>query len=282
MAGGQGLRMRPLTTNLPKPLLPVVGRPLMAHTLDLLSCHGITDLVVTVQFQAGQIRDYFGDGSDFGVDISYATETQPLGTAGSVKAAESVLRDEPFLVMSGDAMTLVDLTSFTEQHRASGAVLSVLLSPRDDPREFGVAVLAPDGRLERLVEKPGWGDVVSDRVNTGIYCVDPSVLDVIATDRPVDWAQGRDPRPARRRAAGDGPRDRRLLGGRRVAGGLPASAAGCPERPRRAHRPPVSRSGRGLARRGGRDRLRRSRSCRRSTSDPSPASQPAPRSDPPP
>ena len=127
MAGGQGLRMRPLTTNLPKPLLPVVGRPLMAHTLDLLASHGITDLVATVQFQAGQIRDYFGDGSDFGVDLSYATETQPLGTAGSVKAAESVLRDEPFLVLSGDAMTSVDLSEFVRRHHESGAVLSVLL-----------------------------------------------------------------------------------------------------------------------------------------------------------
>lgn len=189
MAGGQGLRMRPLTTNLPKPLLPVVGRPLMAHTIDLLRCHRITELIVTLQFQAGQIRDYFDDGSDFGVDISYATETQPLGTAGSVKAAESVLRDEPFLVMSGDAMTAIDVSEFAAAHRESGALLSVLVTPRADPREFGVAQLAPDGRLERLVEKPGWGDVMSDLVNTGIYCVDPAVLDLIPADRSVDWAK---------------------------------------------------------------------------------------------
>ncbi len=189
MAGGQGVRMRPLTTNTPKPLLPVVGRPLMAHTLHLLRNQGITELVVTLQFQAGQIRDYFGDGSDFGVEISYATETQPLGTAGSVNAAASVLRDEPFLVLSADAMTSVDLTGFVAQHRGSGAALSILLSPRDDPREFGVALLGSDGSLDRLVEKPGWGEVLSDRVNTGIYCVNPEVLDLIPADRSVDWAQ---------------------------------------------------------------------------------------------
>ncbi len=189
MAGGQGLRMRPLTSTTPKPLLPVVGRPIMGHTIDLLRHHRVTDLVVTLQFQAGQIRDYFGDGSDFGVDISYATETQPLGTAGSVKAAASVLRHGPFLVLSGDAMTSVDVSALARAHRESGAALTMVLSPQPDPREFGVALVDGDGRLERLIEKPGWGDVLSDRVNTGIYCVAPDVLNLIPADTPADWAQ---------------------------------------------------------------------------------------------
>lgn len=189
MAGGEGLRMRPLTTNLPKPLLPVVGRPLMAHTIHLLRAHGITDIVVTVQYQAGLIRDYFGDGSDLGVEIRYATETQPLGTAGSVKAAELGLRDEAFLVLSGDAVAALDLTDFTRFHRSQGAALSMMLTPRTDPREFGVAVLGDDQRVRGLIEKPGWGDVLSDRVNTGIYCVEPSVLDLIPADTPSDWAK---------------------------------------------------------------------------------------------
>ena len=189
MAGGEGLRMRPLTTNVPKPLLPVVGRPLMEHSVDLLASHGLTDIVVTVLYQAGQIRDYFGDGSDFGVDISYTTEPRPLGTAGSVKAAQDALRTEPFLVMSGDAITSVDLTGLAQHHRTTGAALTMALSPRSDPREFGVAVLTDDGRIEQLLEKPSWGDVLSDRVNTGIYCVSPEVLDLIPPDESVDWAK---------------------------------------------------------------------------------------------
>lgn len=189
MAGGQGLRMRPLTTNTPKPLLPVVGRPLMAHTIELLRRHSITDLVVTLQFQAGQIRDYFGDGSDFGVDIGYATETQPLGTAGSVASAASALREGPFLVMSGDAMTGIDLSRLVSHHAASGATMTMVVSPQPDPREFGVAVLDENGRLIRLAEKPGWGEVLSDLVNTGIYVVDPAVLDLIPADTASDWAQ---------------------------------------------------------------------------------------------
>ena len=189
MAGGQGLRMRPLTTNTPKPLLPVAGRPLMAHTIELLRRNSITDLVVTLQFQAGQIRDYFGDGSDFGVDIGYATETQPLGTAGSVRSAAPALRDDPFLVMSGDAMTALDVGALLRHHEESGAILTMVVSPHPDPREFGVAVLDDSQRLLRLAEKPGWGDVLSDLVNAGIYIVDPSVLDLIPADEPCDWAK---------------------------------------------------------------------------------------------
>ncbi|MFN8126265.1 MAG: sugar phosphate nucleotidyltransferase [Candidatus Nanopelagicales bacterium] len=189
MAGGEGLRMRPLTTNIPKPLLPVVGRPLMAHTLERLRDSGISDIVVTVHYLAGQIRDYFGDGSDFGVDLSYSTETRPLGTAGSVKAAAAALAGEPFLVLSGDAIADVDLADVARRHEESGAALTMVLTPRDDPREFGVAVLGEDDRVVALVEKPGWGDVLSDRVNTGIYCVSPHVLDRIPDNTPSDWAR---------------------------------------------------------------------------------------------
>jgi mannose-1-phosphate guanylyltransferase / phosphomannomutase len=189
MAGGEGLRMRPLTTTLPKPLLPVVGRPLMEHTINLLARQGITDLVITVQYQASLIRDYFADGSDFGVEIRYTTETQPLGTAGSVKAAEQVLRDEPFLVLSGDALAEVNLNAFIDSHRDHDNAMSMMLAPRADPREFGVTVLDGDDNVERLFEKPSWVEVLSDRVNTGIYCVNPEVLDDIPSDSPSDWAR---------------------------------------------------------------------------------------------
>ena len=189
MAGGEGVRMRPLTTNIPKPLLPVVGRPLMAHSIERLRDSGITDIVVTVHYLAGQIRDYFGDGSDFGVELSYSTETRPLGTAGSVKAAHAALRDAPFLVLSGDAIANVDLAAVAAHHVTSRAAVTMVLTPRSDPREFGVAVLDEGGSVQTLVEKPGWGDVLSDRVNTGIYCVSPHVLDLIPDDEASDWAR---------------------------------------------------------------------------------------------
>src|SRR5919112_5057020 len=105
MAGGEGTRLRPMTANQPKPLLPVVKKPIMEHVLRLLRRHGVTDTVVTVQFLASLVRNYFGDGDELGMSLQYATEPRPLGTAGSVKNAEVALRDEPFLVLSGDALT---------------------------------------------------------------------------------------------------------------------------------------------------------------------------------
>ena len=117
MAGGEGTRLRPMTANQPKPLLPVVNRPIMEHVLRLLRRHGFTDTVVTVQFLASLIRNYFGDGDELGMNLQYATEEKPLGTAGSVKNAEAELRDTRFVVMSGDALTDIDLTAMARFHR---------------------------------------------------------------------------------------------------------------------------------------------------------------------
>src|SRR5688500_14831888 len=114
MAGGEGTRLRPMTANLPKPLLPVVNKPVMEHVLNLLKRHGITDTVITVQFLASLVRNYFGDGDELGMTLQYANEEVPLGTAGSVKNAEEALRDEPFLVISGDALTDIDLTALID------------------------------------------------------------------------------------------------------------------------------------------------------------------------
>ncbi|MDA9913034.1 sugar phosphate nucleotidyltransferase [Candidatus Nanopelagicales bacterium] len=194
MAGGEGRRMRPLTNGIPKPLLPVVDRPLMAHTIDLLARNGITDIVVTVQYLAGQIRDTFQDGSDYGVRLQYVTESEPLGTAGGVKLAEELLSDGPILVISADALCEVDLAGFVGAHEQGDAPISMLLMQRSDPREFGVAVLDEASRVVQLIEKPGWGEIVSDTINTGIYCFDPSILASIPADEPQDWAQDVIPR----------------------------------------------------------------------------------------
>jgi mannose-1-phosphate guanylyltransferase/phosphomannomutase len=188
MAGGEGTRLRPMTANQPKPLLPVVNKPIMEHVLRLLRRHGITETVVTVQFLAALVRNYFGDGDELGMQLSYATEETPLGTAGSVKNAEEVLRDAPFLVISGDALTDFDLTELVRYHRDKGALVTVALKSVPDPLEFGIVITAEDGRIERFLEKPTWGQVFSDTVNTGIYVMEPEVLDHVAAGEQVDWS----------------------------------------------------------------------------------------------
>jgi mannose-1-phosphate guanylyltransferase/phosphomannomutase len=188
MAGGEGTRLRPLTTALPKPLLPVANRPIVEHVLRLLRRHGIHETVLTVQYLAAAVRAALGDGSELGMDLTYATEENPLGTAGSVKNAEDELRDDTFLVISGDALTDIDLAAVVAHHRACGALATLCLTRVPDPREYGVVVLDEGGRVERFVEKPGWGQVISDTVNTGIYVLEPEVLDGLVRGEVADWS----------------------------------------------------------------------------------------------
>ena len=189
MAGGEGTRLRPLTTNVPKPLLPVVGEPIMGHILRLLGRHGISEAVVTVAYLGGSIRSYFDDGSEYGVKLTYATESVPLGTAGSVRNAQGRLRgEEPFLVVSGDALTDVDLGALVDFHHRTDAMVTVALARKPNVVEFGNVITGEGGRIERFIEKPTWGQVFSDTVNTGIYVMRPEVLDLIPADEVVDWS----------------------------------------------------------------------------------------------
>src|SRR5277367_5189859 len=188
MAGGEGTRLRPMTANQPKPMLPVANRPIMEHVLRLLRRHGLTETVVTVQFLASIVRNYFGDGEDFGMSLQYATEETPLGTAGSVKNAEDALRDEPFLVISGDALTDIDLSDLIKFHKDNSALVTVALARVPDPLEFGIVIVDDDGKIQRFLEKPTWGQVFSDTVNTGIYVMEPEVLAHVPAGRVVDWS----------------------------------------------------------------------------------------------
>ncbi len=188
MAGGEGTRLRPITASQPKPMLPVVNRPIMEHVLRLLRRHGFDETVVTVQFLASMVRNYFGDGEDFGMTLQYATEEAPLGTAGSVKNAEDALRDQPFLVISGDALTDIDLSELVRFHKESGALVTVGLTQVPDPLEFGIIIVDDDGRIQRFLEKPTWGQVFSDTVNTGIYVMEPEVLAEVAPGEVADWS----------------------------------------------------------------------------------------------
>ena len=188
MAGGEGTRLRPMTASMPKPLLPVVNKPIMEHVLRLLHRHGFTETVVTVQFLASLVRNYFGDGEELGMQLEYVTEETPLGTAGSVKNAERLLRDDTFLVISGDALTDINLTDLVKFHRDKGAMVTVCLTRVPDPLEFGITIVDDDHRVQRFLEKPTWGQVFSDTVNTGIYVMEPEVFDYVSSDESVDWS----------------------------------------------------------------------------------------------
>ena len=187
MAGGEGTRLRPLTMSQPKPMLPVVNRPMAEHVITLLKRHGFDEIVITVAFMANVIRTYFGDGSDFGVHISYATEETPLGTAGSVLNAKDELR-ERFLVISGDVVTDVDLGALVEFHDKQGATATLALKAMENPLEFGIVITDDKGRIERFLEKPSWGQVFSDTVNTGIYVLEPEVLAHVPEGRQSDFS----------------------------------------------------------------------------------------------
>ena len=188
MAGGEGTRLRPMTSSQPKVLLPIATQPVMEHVLHLLKRHGFTETIVTVQFLASLVRNYFGDGEDLGMDLQYATEETPRGTAGSVKNAEDALRSERFLVISGDALTDIDLTDLVHWHEERNALVTVCLTRVPDPLEFGITILDDDGKVDRFLEKPTWGQVFSDTVNTGIYVMEPEVFDYVPAGENVDWS----------------------------------------------------------------------------------------------
>src|SRR4051795_12148386 len=188
MAGGEGPRLRPLTSNQPKPMVPIVGKPCMEHIVELLKAHEFVDIVVTLAFMPQAIRGYFGAGETHGVSIRYSVEEAPMGTAGSVKLAEDAL-DEPFLVISGDALCDIDLEALVRFHEEKEALVTIGLKSVDNPLEFGIVVTDEDGRVERFLEKPSWGQVFTDTINTGIYVLESEVLRHVPTDRPYDFSK---------------------------------------------------------------------------------------------
>ncbi len=188
MAGGQGTRLRPLTSNQPKPMVPVVNKPLMEHIIEHLKRHHFEQIVVTLQFLPTVITNYFSDGSAWGVNMSYATEESPLGTAGSVRNARSFLT-RPFVVVSGDALTDIDLTAAAKFHRERKAMVTIVLKKAPNPLDFGLVITDEEGKIVRFLEKPGWGEVFSDTINTGIYIIEPEVLNMVPDDRPYDFSK---------------------------------------------------------------------------------------------
>ena len=189
MAGGEGTRLRPLTSSRPKPLVPILNKPCMQHTIELLKRYGITDIVVTLYYLADEIEGYFGDGSELGVNLIYTVEDTPLGTAGSVKKAEEYLKDDTFIIVSGDALTDLDVEKALAFHKEKQSVATLVLQHVDNPLEFGVVITDDNGRIRRFLEKPSWGEVFSDTVNTGMYILEPSIFEYMQHDKNYDWSQ---------------------------------------------------------------------------------------------
>ncbi|MDQ2085972.1 mannose-1-phosphate guanyltransferase [Herbivorax sp. ANBcel31] len=188
MAGGEGTRLRPLTCNIPKPMVPMVNKPVMEHIIELLKKHSLTDIAVTLQYMPNKIKNYFNDGREYGVNLKYYIEDKPMGTAGSVKNAEDFL-DDTFIVISGDALTDIDLSKAIDFHFSKKSMATLVLKKVEIPLEYGVVVTDEEGRITRFLEKPSWGEVFSDTVNTGIYILSPEVLKYYNKDEIFDFSK---------------------------------------------------------------------------------------------
>jgi len=193
MAGGFGTRLRPLTCNIPKPMVPIMNTPMIGHIVQLLKQHGFDDIIVMLFFQPESIIDYLGDGSVFGVKIQYLQPEVDLGTAGSVKFAEKYLHDT-FLVISGDLLTDAELTDFLTFHRSNNGDASILLTKVANPLPFGVVITDKNHRITQFLEKPSWGEVFSDRINSGIYIFEPKILDKMKPNTEYDFGKDVFPR----------------------------------------------------------------------------------------
>ena len=178
LAAGVGSRLDPLTRNVPKPMVPIVNRPVMEHIVELLKRHGFNEIMVNLYYLGEQIETHFGDGSRWGVRIHYSKEDRLWGDAGSVKRCEHFF-DDTFLVIGGDDITDLDLTRLLRYHKEKRAIATIALSLVDDPSEYGIALLNERGRITRFLEKPRGEVIFSNAANTGVYVFEPEIFDLI-------------------------------------------------------------------------------------------------------
>ena len=201
MAGGFGTRLKPLTINRPKPMVPVANRPIMEHIVELLRSHGITDLISILYFQPEFITSHFGDGSAFGVNMQYITADADYGTAGAVRNAQDLIGDEPIIIISGDVLTDFDLSAAIQEHNARKADATIALTSVDNPLAFGIVIVdRQTGKIIRFLEKPTWGEVFSDTINTGIYILEPSALGRVPYRTNFDFSKDLFPKMLRESA----------------------------------------------------------------------------------
>ena len=189
MAGGFGTRLRPITCNVPKPMAPVANVPMMEHIVNLLKQYDFKRVCSILYFQPEVITNYFGDGKKFDIEMEYQMAAADYGTAGSVKNTESKLKGEPFIIISGDVLTDFDLAKAIKFHKDNKAMATLVLTKVENPLEYGVVMTGEDGKIIRFLEKPSWGEVFSDTINTGIYILEPEILDLIPEKTEFDFSK---------------------------------------------------------------------------------------------
>lgn len=186
LAGGKGTRLRPLTLNTPKPIVPVANRPFLLYQLDLMKAAGISEIVLSLSYQPRKIEDLLKDGADFEVLVRYAVEGTPLGTAGAFRNARQWI-DGTTVVFNGDVLTSLDLPAIIETHRSTGSLATLVLTEVEDPTAYGLVECEPTGRIRRFLEKPGINEVTCRTINAGVYVLEPEVLDHIPPDQPFSF-----------------------------------------------------------------------------------------------
>lgn len=175
MAGGEGTRLRPLTCNRAKPMIPVANKPVIEHAIDLLKKHGITDIIISLFYLPENIQNYFGDGSEWDVNITYSVEENPLGTAGGVKKAIGN-HDDTFLILSGDGIVDFDLSKILKFHKEKNSPFTIVLKRVKEPTEYGIVITEESGKITKFLEKPSWSEVFTDTANTGMYVIEPTII----------------------------------------------------------------------------------------------------------
>ena len=189
LAGGKGTRLRPLTLNTPKPVVPVANSPFLLFQIDLMRSAGIDEIILSLSYQPRKIEDLLKDGSDYGVWIRYAVEGTPLGTGGAFKNAEEHI-DSTAVVFNGDVLTDIDLAAVVAHHRKKGAVATIVLSPVENPSAYGLVETNADGWIQRFIEKPGPDEITCNTINAGIYVLEPSVLKYMPKGEPYSFERG--------------------------------------------------------------------------------------------
>ncbi len=189
LAGGKGTRLRPLTINTPKPVVPVANSPFLLYQIDLLRGAGIEELILSLSYQPRKIEDLLKDGSDYGVWIRYAVEGTPLGTGGAFKNAEEQINSTT-VVFNGDVLTSIDLAAVVAHHRKNNAVATIVLTPVENPSAYGLVETSADGWVQRFIEKPGPDEITCNTINAGIYVLEPSVLGYMPKGQQYSFERG--------------------------------------------------------------------------------------------